>query len=255
MSMLRLCLAFVLATSFVPESCFASNNPLDIAHVKVTGCSVDSSYIHALAETLTAARAVYIDLGFDMPDTVNLSITCKEGAKADLFTDGIDSLFLTIPSQDALAAPARSGTFNIYGMCHELGHIAMYRILKNRDWMTDAAAEGWAHYIGSVVVDRVFAMKGESLWPEQYDYRAEGTVRLEKDIASKSPSDLAIAAAEWQKLGAIIGEQKVPSLFAAWQSAAVESARPWELWLAALQKLQPNNVATINRWWDGAAPS
>jgi hypothetical protein len=251
---LRLSLTFFLATLFVTTRCYATNGPFDVARVKVTGCTVDSAHINALAETLNAARAVYLEWGFNMPDVVNLSITCKEGAQTNLFTDGVDHLFLTIPSQDVLAPPAKSGTFNIYGMCHELGHIAMYRILKNMDWMTDAAAEGWAHYIGSVVVDRVFAMKGDSLWPERYDYRADGTARLQKDIASKTPSDLAIAAAQWQKLGAIIGEGAFPRLFAAWQSAGSESPRPWETWLPALQRLKPQNEAALNHWWEEAAP-
>lgn len=216
MPMPRLCLAIVLTAFSATTLSFASSDPVAGVHVKVTGCPVDSEHVRALSETLATARTVYLEWGFNMPDVVNLSIVCKEGAKTDLWTDGIDQLFLTIQSVNDLAPPAKSGTFNIYGMCHELGHIAMYRILKNRDWMADAAAEGWAHYIGSVVVDRVFAIKGESLWPEQYDYRADGIARLQKDVASKSPSDITIAAAEWQKLGAITGPQGFPPLFAAW---------------------------------------
>ena len=245
------------------STCFAANDQVIVPHVKVTirdgvaqgkpTCTVDTAYARALAETAGEARDVYVKLGFDMPDTVNLSITCG-GDSTNLFTDGYDQLFLSIKSLNDLAPPAKSGVFNIYGMCHELGHVAMYRILKNRDWMTDAAAEGWAHYIGSDVVDSVFAAKGTSLWPEQYDYLQDGTARLQKDISSKFPSDVAVAAAQWQALGSIIGPRNFASLFAAWQSASAASTRPWETVFPVIQKLQPRSETALNAWWKGAGP-
>jgi len=261
--MARFVLGLFLATFFAKATCFAATDQIDVPHVKVTmrdavtpgksTCTVDNAHARALAETLGAARDVYVALGFDMPDTVNLSITCG-GDSANLFTDGYDQLFLSIKSIDDLAPPAKSGVFNIYGMSHELGHIAMYRILKNRDWMTDAAAEGWAHYIGSDVVDSVFAAKGTSLWPEQYDYLQDGTARLQKDTSSKFPSDVAVAAAQWQALGSIIGPRNFVSLFSAWQTASITSTRPWKTLLPAIQKLQPRSETTLNDWWKGAGP-
>jgi hypothetical protein len=246
--------ALALTVSLATVPSFAAADELTFPHVKVTFCPVDSAHARALGETMAAAREVYVDLGFNMPETVNLSITCGEGVSANLFNDGQNQLYLSIPSLDALAPPAKSGLFNLYGMCHELGHIAMYRTLKNRDWMTEAAAEGWAHYIGSVVVDRVFAAKGESLWPDPYDYRQDGTARLEKQVASKSPDDTTVAAAQWQKLGAIIGLRGFAQLFAAWESAGVDPVRPSEVLAATLAKLQPNNEAALNEWWQTAVP-
>ena len=123
---------------------------------------------------------------------------------------------LSTPSKDTLAPPQKSGTFTLYGLCHEIGHIAMYRPLKQRDWMTTAAAEGWAHYAGSVAVDRVYQVKGEDLWPQKYDYRADGTERLKKQLTSPTPSPIAKGAGQWQKLEAIIGTKSFPKLFATW---------------------------------------
>lgn len=185
-----------LSVSIMSATCFGASDQLAIPHVKLTQCIVDATYAGALAETVRAAREVYIDLGFDMPETVNLSVTCGDGVGSRLFNDGKDQLFLSISSLDSLAPPAKSGIFNIYGICHELGHIAMYRTLKNRDWLANGAAEGWAHFIGSAVVDRVFAAKGESLWPEPYDYRQDGMARLQKDVASKEPSEMTTAGSK-----------------------------------------------------------
>jgi hypothetical protein len=193
-------------------------------------------------------------MGFDMPERVNLSITCGMG-NSTLFTDGIDQMFLSIPSLDALAPPSKSGTYNVYGVCHELGHIAMYRTLKSRDWLTIDAAEGWAHYIGSVVVDRVFAAKGETLWPEPYDYRDDGTARLQRDIDSKSPSGTAVAAGGWQQLGRIIGLSSFPRLFAAWQSAEIDPVRPSKPLLDVAVSLNPKNERALDDWWMKAEPA
>jgi hypothetical protein len=248
-------LTLILTVSLAALPSFAAADELSFPHVKVAFCTVDSVHARALAQTMAAAREVYLDLGFNMPETVNLSITCGDGVSAGLSNDGENQLYLSIPSLDALAPPAKSKVFNLYGMCHELGHLAMYRtLLTNRDWMTNAAAEGWAHYIGSVVVDRVFAAKGESLWPDPYDYRQDGTARLEKQVASKSPDDTTVAAAQWQKLGAIIGLRGFAQLFAAWESAGVDPMRPSEVLAATLAKLQPNNEAALNEWWQASVP-
>src|SRR5205807_1519353 len=136
-----------------------------------------------------------------------------------LFNDGRDYIVLSVKSPNALARPQRSGTFLLYGLCHELGHVAMYRILTDRDWLTTAGAEGFAHYAGSVVVDAVYNARGEKLWWDPYDYRADGAARLAKQLADPKPSDVAKAAGLWQDLDAIIGHKKFPTLFAAWQNA------------------------------------
>jgi len=258
--MLKYWSALILTVSFATVPSFATSDDLTIPHAKVTtaegsSCTVDSVHARALAETMAAAREVYVGLGFNMQETVNLSVTCVDRAGGRLFNDGQDSLFLSIPSLKALASPARSGIFHIYGVCHELGHIAMYRTLKSRDWMTVSAAEGWAHYIGSVVVDRVYAAKGESLWPDPYDYRQDGTARLEKELASKSDSEVTAGAAQWQKLAAIIGLPAFPQLFAAWETVRVDPVRPFEALSATLVNFQPNNKAALTEWWRTAAPT
>ena len=106
----RYALAFVVAIMGAIPTCFAATDQLLLAHVKVTmrdastpgksPCAVDTAHARALAETIATARDVYVDLGYNMPETVNLSITCG-GDSGNLFTDGNDQLFLSIPSLDA----------------------------------------------------------------------------------------------------------------------------------------------------------
>lgn len=247
----RLFLTILIMTA----TCFGASDQLVVPHVKVNWeCLVDSAHAQALSITVAAAREIYIDLGFDMPETVSLSVRCGAGIRSGIFNDGKDILFLSISSLTVLGPPSKSGFFIIYGICHEMGHLAMYRTLKNRDWMSDAAAEGWAHFVGSVVVDRLFAAKGESLWPEPYDYREEGSARLQKDIASKSPSGITVAAALWQQLSDIIGLPSIAQLFAGWESSGIDAVRPSDRLLAVVEKMKPHSEAALREWWSAAEP-
>jgi len=227
----------------------------EIPRAKITYEGISPAYATALAETAAAARQIYAaDLKFDMPETVLLEVKCGPDQTTKLYTDGQDRLFLSLPSQDKLAKPAKSGVFNLYGMCHELGHMAMYRTLKDRDWMSSAAAEGWAHYAGSVVVDRVWTAKGEKLWPDPYDYREDGTARLKKQLAGKDPSAVDKGAGQWQKLEPIIGAAQFPKLFAGWQEAKIDPTKPDAGLLAVLEKMQPTKKDAIAEWWKATGP-
>ncbi len=227
-----------------------------LPHVEVRHEGIDAAQATALGETLAAARVVYIkQYGFDMPQKVTLEVKCGPKESTRLYTDGQDGVFLSIPKREKLAKPSVSDVFNLYGMCHELGHMAMYRTLKDRDWITSAAAEGWAHYAGSWVVDQVYAAKGPKLWPDPYDYREDGMARLRGQLESKSkPSPVAQGAGQWLKLEGIIGRTNLPKLFAAWQAAKIDPVKPEGELLAALVKLAPDKKAALEEWWKTAGP-
>jgi hypothetical protein len=224
-------------------------------HVTVTYEGVSEPQAKAIADTLSAARDVYVKhFGFDMPDKIRCEVVCGAGKPSRLYTDGEDRVFLSMPSPDKLRRPTKSGTFTLYGLCHELGHVAMYRVLKNRPWMTTAAAEGWAHYAGSVVVDEVYAARGEKLWaPDPYDYRADGTARLERQLKDKAVSDTARGAGEWQKLGDVVGAAGFREIFRALQHAAAQPTAS-SVVADALAGARPADGAALKKWWLAAAP-
>jgi hypothetical protein len=247
--------AIVLAVLISPLA-FAAPQSVKLDHVTVRYDNLPERHARALAETIQTARDLYAtDLHFDMPATIHLTVNCGPDQPTRLFNDGKDSLILSIPSADSLQRPTRSGTFHLYGLCHELGHLAMYRPLQERDWMTGAAAEGWAHYAGSVVVDRLHAKKGDNLWPDPYDYRADGVARLTKQLAANKPDDITRAAGLWQQLEQTLGQENMPRLFAAWQSADVDPAAPAERLLATLHEVAgASKKDAIDAWWKSAAP-
>jgi hypothetical protein len=187
-----------------------------------------------------------------MPDTITMTATCDAKAETRLFNDGQDRVFLTIRSKDELRRPADSGMFHLYGLCHEVGHLAMYRPIRDHSWMTSAAAEGWAHYIGSHIVDGVYAREGDRLWPDAYDYRAEGTKRLTRELAAADPGPISKGAGLWQDLAGVIGDRKFADLFRAWGKPDIPPANPGQALRKAL--LATGDAEKLTVWWDKAEP-
>lgn len=227
------------------------------ADVRVEYEGIDAQQAQSIADTLSAARKVYVEhFGFAMPERIHCIVECGDGKSARLFTDGEDRVFLSLPSPDKLLRPGKSGTFNLYGLCHEVGHIAMYRILKDRGWMTTAGAEGWAHYAGSVVVDEVYKARGEKLWAhDPYDYRADGTARLDRQLKERSPSEIARGAGKWAALGQLVGPRGFRNVFEAWQAADIHPTDDKAAVLGitkALADAQPGKAGALSSWWANA---
>ena len=213
---------------------------LDVAHVRVNFNGVDEAHARAVARTVAAARAICIDkFAFDMPETIYVDVSAKADQSVRLFNDGVDRFSLSLRSAADLRKPATSGTFHLYGLCHEVGHLAMYRPIKGHSWLSTAGAEGWAHYLGSVLVDEVFAKEGIDLWPDNYDYRADGTRRLEEQLARPNVPDVAHGARLWRELATAVGPEKMPALFAAWGRVKIDPADPAATLRNELTKLDP----------------
>ncbi len=145
---------------------------------------IDRAYGEAFAAILSEARREYENtFGFSLPETIVFEAKREPRKNVSLWTDGSSHIFLTVSSEHQLAPSPKSGIFNIYGICHELGHIVMYRGMKNQVGLPDGVGEGWAHYSGSVVVDAVTERLGQKIWPKPYDVKsAEGLLRLQNQV-------------------------------------------------------------------------
>jgi len=159
-------------------------------HVAVVNDGVEEAYAKAI-ETLveTAWRGYVKELGLPLPELITVNLRLNPGEEVRLFTDGKGEVFLNLASMDQLLPSPQSGVLNIYGFCHELGHIAMYHRMKKVAGINSGVAEGWAHFCGSIVCDHVYAKHGRKLWPKPFDYRKlEGTQRLRR-LLKKIPRD------------------------------------------------------------------
>ncbi len=221
--------------------------------MRVSYDGIDERHARAIARVVEAARAIAaVKYGFEIPETIYVDVSTKADRPVRLFNDGVDRFSLSLRSQADLRKPAVSGAYHLYGLCHEVGHLAMYRPIKDHAWLSTAGAEGWAHYLGSVLVDEVHARDGIELWPDAYDYRADGTRRLDEQLARPNASDVVVGARLWRELATAVGPEKLPALFAAWGRVKINPADPVAALRSELTKLIPD--ANLADWWKDAAP-
>ena len=221
-------------------------------HVVVHYTGIGPQHAKAIVAVLEAARTAAASRGFDMPPNVQVAADLAPTLTPRLFNDGQDRLTLTLNRPDQLTSPARSGVNLIYGLCHELAHVAMYRPIRDHSWLTGDAAEGWAHYLGSQLVDEVFAAAGEKIWPEPHDYAAQGARRLAAQLNEPKPSATAHAAGLWQELASLVGHENMPKVFQGWGSAEVDPRDPAPALRSALLNVKDNEQ--IRDWWNRAEP-
>jgi len=214
---------------------------------------ISETYAKAIAQTVSLARAVAEEkFDLDMPEEITVTATCDPKLKVRLFNDGQDRIILSLSSQQKLLKPTTSGVFHIYGLCHEVGHLGQYRPIRDHSWMTFAAAEGWAHYMGSRLVDEVHARAGDNLWPDAHNYLAYGTQRLVQQWRSQNPPPIAVGARAWHELCRIVGDKGMPPIFEAWGQAEIDPADPGPAVRQAL--LAANDDKRLDAWWNKAAP-
>ncbi len=245
---IMVCLALTPAAAADEAKLFRSD------HVVVSYQGIGEEYGQAIAKTVEAARAAAEkDFGFELPKTIQVKVTASPSGRVRLFTDGNDHLFLQVRSQADLRKPGESGIFHIYGLCHELGHIAMYRLIPDRRWMGDGAADGWAHYAGSRLVDAVAATAGKGLWPDRYDYLEDGTRRLSKQATASVFAPTVRCALLWKELSEIVGEKWMAKVFTAWGKAQIDLADPG----AGLREtlLATHEDPRLKAWWNKAEPA
>ena len=160
---------------------------VEMPRVTVRFARFDRKYAEAFARILSEAVAAYERMGFKMPAKVTLE-SYIDPTQTNLWTDGVSALFLRLRSKSLLKPSTQTGVFNIYGMCHELGHDAMYPGLSSMMGLPAGVGQGWAHYMGSVVVSEVAQKLGKSIWPEPYDVSdVEGIGRLRRQADTQLP--------------------------------------------------------------------
>lgn len=175
-----------------PKTDKATKQTLKAPGVEIIYTGINPAYAKAILTLAAEARRIYAGtFKCNMPETIQIRINKDPDSQTSLWTDGENGMFLTLKSNADLKPPMQSGVFNIYGVCHELGHIAMYRNV-NCLGLPEGVPEGWAHYAGSLVVDEVYKKFGPTLWPDPYDYAdTEGLARIARRTndteALKSP--------------------------------------------------------------------
>ena len=246
-------LGFIMACLMTPSASVAVEEVYRIENVVVTYDGIEQQYVQAIARVAAAAREVAVEqFGFDTPETIKMNATQDARQPVRLFNDGQDRLYLNVRTTRHLSKPSESGVFHIYGICHEIGHLTMYSVIRDHNWLTSAAAEGWAHYVGSRIVDSVYALEKEDLWPDRYNYLADGMARLNRQLTQSNPSSTVKGAGLWKELVDILGDKGIAPVFRAWSKADIDPRDPGaELRKTLLMLKEDRRLAD---WWNKAEP-
>ena len=165
-------------------------------HLRVSYPKALEAYAKALLKIGDAAWDAYRELyGLVLPEPIELQIRLvpeKGEGFAALWTDGQKSIFLEVGSEKPLLSPTKGGAHNVYGICHELGHIAIYsRISGQIAAIPWGVGEGWAHYFGSVITSYLFEKLGAQVYPDPHNYHeTSGMVRFLKQIEKPESQDM-----------------------------------------------------------------
>jgi hypothetical protein len=207
----------------------------------------------ALARIVSTLHEAYVgELGFNLPDDIVVTLDTEARQFALLYTTAEGEIVLRIPSAQYLRGAKRSGIDPIYGLAREIGRMAMLRLTKAQPWMTLAASEGWTHYIGSVMVDKVFGDLGTRAWPVEYDYLADGTRRLETQLSSSPKTPTVQGAGLWQQLAKKLPRRGMAGFFRAIGEGPIDPNDPTPGIQKALRLASPDSA--VLSWWQKAAP-
>ena len=166
-------------------------------HFRVSYPKSLQAYAKAFLQIGDAAWEAYRELyNLTLPEPIELQIRLvpEKGERfANLWTDGQRFIFLEVGSEKPLLSPEEGGAHNVYGICHELGHIAIYSRISQIFGIPEGVAEGWAHYFGSVITSHLFEKLGAEVYPDPHNFHeTSGLGRLLKQFEThKDPETLA----------------------------------------------------------------
>lgn len=151
----------------------------ETGQVSVISDFVDKATVKSLALTLDEARSIAVNSGFKMADRINLHVIKNpEIGKIILFNDGCRNIFLFYPDEFSFNSKILHNNTNTYGLCHEVGLMALNSVPLKTDDFSFFILEGWAQVFASVTNDIIYEKYGKNLWKDGLDYRKFGMKRL-----------------------------------------------------------------------------
>lgn len=176
-------------------------------HVVVVNDGVEAAYAKAIENLVETAWVGYTtDLGLSLPDRITVNLKLDPNAvKTPFSTDTKDQIYAPIASMKELRP--KSGVNHLYGLCHEMGHIALRHGMRSVFQVHQDVEEALVALLGTIVLDYVYDQKGPNLWPVPFDYkRAQGTALLRKLIQTLPLKDPHVAEKGFWRLYQTLGK-------------------------------------------------
>lgn len=175
-------------------------------------------YVKASLKVLQLVKSNAISMGFVFPKKIDFIIIKSDKNRLFFDKENPNKITWQFVSLNDFLSPAKSGFNNIYGLCHEMGHICMFNITPHKNnWMTSDYREGWADYFGNLMVDSVYETLGFNFWPDSHNYLEFAGMkyflaRLESDTSDQNRK-FNYCSLFWYKLSNQIGIVNISSYF------------------------------------------
>lgn len=165
-------------------------------------------YAIASLKILEVSRNSIRNLGFYFPEMVTVRI--QKSDRNRLSAGPANIITWEYKSINDFLAPEKSGYNNVYGLCHEMGHLCLNYNMKQAPYcLTVDGRESWAYYMGSLIVDSVHTNLGGTAWPDRHNYyETTGMNSFRRVIKSKADIEqqgFIYCAEFWYELSQAIG--------------------------------------------------
>jgi hypothetical protein len=175
------------------------------------------SYAKASLKILTVVKTNAVKMGFTFPKKIEFNIVKSDKNMLYVRTNNPNLITWEFKSLKDFLAPQKSGYNNVYGLCHEMGHVCMLNIIPDYTWMTKDYSEGWANYFGSLMIENVYTNLGVKAWPDQHDYHeSRGLQAFLKNIkanTSENDKNFYYCSSFWFNLSTQIGNKNIINFF------------------------------------------
>ena len=175
------------------------------------------NYANASLKILQVVKSHALKMGFVFSKKIELHIVKSDKNMLYVRSDIPDLITWEFKSMNDFLAPQKSGYNNVYGLCHEMGHLNMFNITPGYNWMTKDYKEGWANYFGSLMIEDVYRNLGIKVWPDPHDYHASsGILSFMKSIKANTSSKekgFYCCSLFWYNLSSRIGKNNISNFF------------------------------------------
>jgi hypothetical protein len=244
---------FLFIVLLIPSKSTGQIIELDTELFKVEYEKETEKYVLASLKILDFVKDEAIKNGFELKKK-KLKFTIKKSNRTVLYIDKkLKGIVWEYKSLNDFLPTKQSRKKNIYGLCHEFGHLFMFNLTNNRNnWMTREHNEAWADLFGNYMVDLLYEKKGKEIWPEPYDYLKYAGFkamkeRIEKRINNSKTKKFETACLYWYELNNIIGFENFSDLFRMIDNEKVKNPNARKKYLNVLKQFK--NDHEWNVWF------
>jgi hypothetical protein len=224
-------------------------------HFQVKYEAESEKYVDASLKVLELGKKIADRNGYKLPNKLKFSVIKTDRNVLYFDRKKLNAIVLEYKSLDAFLSPSEGGKNNIYGLCHEIGHLCMHNIVHNKNnWMSYDFRESWADFFGNILVDSVSHYLGTDFWPNQYNFLDfAGTRAMNNRISNKNPKLLKFDASTqfWIDFNSKIGFQKFNEFFEKVKENKVNNPNARKKFLETL--VAYIDEEGIEKWYDSYA--